>query len=342
MVRGRKEVRPAQATITITTTDPNHPLLSNFEELFIYETMVKPALQDKIVIVFIEGKSGSGKSSAMVMLELYAEMVFQKITGIKYKYDVVQQNVFTPQQYYKKLKWWVESPALTFGVDELRFLLPKNKWQSLIVQSISEINETIRAVKSENMKKLTGIRYGGVIFYNSQSLTDVSKDVRKTVDMDILLHRAEHVRARIYEFWTERYNIERPILRPRRLRIQIARNMVLIPSTETVFSRPPKIIFRKFLKASVEAKAAIFRRKREKIIKEIEKEYGHITIEDELRNDEIWHMVSRMAKYRKGRVVFSKEAKLIIRKMFDLSEYDFRNKFVPTFVKIAKERGLLE
>lgn len=342
VTQGRKETVAPQATLTVTTTDPNHMKLSNFEELFIYETMVKPALQDRIPIVFVEGKSGTGKSSAMVLLQLYAEMVFRKVTGITYRYDVIQQNVFTPQEYYPKLKWWIEHPNLTFGVDELRFLLPKHKWQSLIVQSIGEVNETIRAVKSDSMEKLTGVRYAGIIFYNSQSLTDVSKDVRKTVDIDIILNREDIVRARIYEFWTERYNIERPIMRPRKIQIRIGHNLILTPSNASMFSRPPQCIFRKFMKASVEAKAAIFRKKREKIVKELEKEFGSVSLEDELQNEEIWNMVSRMAKYRKGRVVFSKEAKLILRKMFGLSEYDFRKKFVPAFVELAKKRGLIE
>jgi len=331
-------IQPTQ--IFIETTDPNHLLLNSFEELFIYEKMVKPALQDKITIVFVEGKSGSGKSSAMVLLQLYTEMVFQRITGIRYKYDVINQNVFTPQEYYHKLKWWIENPHLTFGVDELRFLLPKHKWQSLIVQSIGEINETIRAVKSENMKKLTGQRYAGVIFYNSQSLTDVTKDVRKTVDIDIYLTREEVVKARIYEFWSERYNIEKPVLRPRKVVLKIGR-LKLTPSPESMLSRPPSFIFKKFLKASVEAKAAIFRKKREKIIKELEKEYGAVTLEEELKNEKIWDMIMRMAKYRKGKVVFSKEHKEIIKKMFDLTEKDFKKKFVPLFIKMAKERGLL-
>lgn len=337
---GRSYVK---CTLPVATGDPNHAKLSSFEEIFIYETFIKPTLQDKIVIVFLEGKSGSGKSSAMVLLQLYAEMIFQKITGVKSQYDVVRQNVFTPQQYYEKLRNWVESPSLTFGVDELRFLLPKAKWQSLIAQSIGEINETIRAVKSENMKKQTGIRCGGIIFYNSQSITDVTKDVRKTVDVDIVLERDSRVTARIYEFWTERFNIERPIFHPRKYRVRLGRNLVLYPSSETTFSRAPMIIFNRFIKASVEAKAAIFRKKREKIIKELEKEFGpKMSFEDELKNDEIWNMISRMAKYRKGKITFSKETKLIIRKMFGLGEQDFRKRFVPAFIEMAKERGLLE
>jgi len=315
--------------------------LNTLEDWFIYKTFVEPALDKKVVIAFVEGKSGSGKSTAMVTLEMWIERVFQLVTGLMYKYDVVKQNIFVPQEYHTKIEQWTKNPYLTIGVDELRFLMPKAAWRSLLVQSVNEINETIRAIKVENMKKLTGIPYGGVIIYNSQSLTDVVKDTRKTVDVDLVLNRTKVVRVRAYTFWHDRSDIERIKLRQERLKFEVG-DLVIKVSTDTVVSPPPAAVMHEFTKHSIEAKGEIFQRKREKILRELEKELGiHVSIKEQLQQPEIWDMVMSLVRSRKGKIYWTSDAKKVIMKMFGLTRNRFYKEFVPAFEEIAKEKGLM-
>jgi len=329
--------------LTLRTTDERlFNTVNSLEDLFIYKVWIEPVLRDKVVVTFIEGKSGSGKSTAMVALEMHIERIFQKYTGIRYPYDVIKQNVFVPQEYHRKLEWWTQSPAVVMGVDELRFLLPKNQWASLLSQSIGEINETIRALKSENMAKKHGLRYGGVIIYNSQTLTDVVKDTRKTIDVDIILERpSDRVFLKAYTFWVERKDIEHLSIKQKRLEFDFDHVTFRIASSSQI-KPPPADVMNLFIKHSVEAKGEIFRRKRDKIIRELERQLGAaISIEEQLRNDEIWNMVMKLAHSRKGKIYWTKESRGIIMKMFNLSQSRFYKDFVPAFEKVAKEKGLM-
>lgn len=330
-------------TLVLRTNDEAlYRTVNSLEDLFIYKVWVEPALRDNVVITFLEGRSGSGKSTAMVALEMHVERIFQKYTGITYPYDVVKQNVFVPQEYHRKLEWWTNHPAITMGVDELRFLLPKHQWSSMLTQSIGEINETIRAIKSENMKRLTGIRYGGVIFYNSQNLTDIVKDTRKTIDVDIILKRpSDRVFFKAYTFWFERKDVEHVTLRQKRLDFEFDGITIKVGGSSRI-ATPPAEVMNQFIKHSVEAKGEIFRRKRDKIMRELEKQLGlSVSLEEQLRNEEIWNMVLKLVHSRKGKIYWTKEARGIVMKMFNITQSRFYKDFVPAFEKIAKEKGLI-
>ena len=312
--------------------------IDSIEDLFIYQTIIKPALQRKIVILFVEGQSGEGKSMTCLSLAWRIEELFKRIRGLNYEYDPIKQVVYVPLEYNEKVEAWLKEPYLTLMIDELRFLLPKQKWYSLLNQSLAEANATLRAIKVENCG------YGGVLIYNSQDIGDITKDARKTINFDIHVRRDDYSRVflRFYEFWYDRSNVEKPIMRLRRVAMEYGGHIFLV-STASTITLPPTPIRRTFEEYSVEAKSKILKRKREIILKELKRELGFIRdFKEELQIDEIFEMVRNLASFSKKRgIYFTKQNREIICKMFDITPAEFRKQFLPAFEEECKRRGLI-
>jgi len=309
--------------------------INSIEDLILYKTFIEPSLNHHIIIVFIEGKSGAGKSMTSVSLAERLENLFSRIVKIDIKYDVIKQVIYTPGEYSYKVDQWTKSKYITLAIDELRQLVSARKWYTLLSQSIAEANATLRAIKVENCG------YGGILIYNSQDLGDITKDVRKTIHYDIILERKEQVQMHIYTFWNDRSNVEKPILRLKRLELpfgdyvfKISTSIMTMPSTE---------VKREFIKHSIEAKSKILKRKREIILREIKRELGEIRdFRQELQVDEIFEMVKNLASFSKRRgVYFTTQNAQIIMKMFDLSKAEFKKEFLPCFIEEVKRRGLI-
>ena len=285
--------------------------------------------------VLIEGKTGSGKSMASIALAERIEEVLSKVTKRNIEFDVEKQVIYVPTEYSDKLDEWTKGKYASLVVDELRFLVPKAKWQSLLNQSIAETNAVIRSVKIKNSG------YGGVIIYNTQDISDITKDVRKTINYDITMsRRSKRPHAYVYRFWLDKSNIEKPTLRVKKvdfsvggIRFKIDKFIPVLPSTP---------VRKRYEEISVEAKSRILRRKRETILNELRKEMGNTsTIQTELENDQLFEMIKDLAIWKKGKVTFTPEKKKIIMKIFSISRKEFRNDFMPALIEVAKKRGLM-
>lgn len=319
----------------LKTSDENILKLDNLNEIMLYKLFLKPILEHKIVTVLIEGRTGSGKSMMSLALAERLEKIFSKIRGKNNSFDPIKQVVYVPTQYGDKLDMWVSNPYVTVIVDELRFLVPKQKWQSLLNQSIAEVNAVIRDVKIKNNG------YGGIIIYNTQDISDISKDVRKTIDYDITIERrSRYPRVHIYNFWLDKNNIEKPILRHKKASFKISQFNFKIDKLIPVM--PSTEVKRTFIKESVEAKTQILKRKRDAILNELRAELGNVEgLSEELKNDQVFEMVKGLAKWRKDKVTFSKEKADILKKMFSLSHKQFKQNFIPIFEEEARRRGLI-
>lgn len=309
--------------------------ITSLEDLFLYKAFIEPILKDRIIIVFIEGKTGEGKSMTCLSLAERLENLFSRIINTNTTYNVINQVIYTPTEYSKKIDSWTKNKYITLVIDELRQLVSARRWYTLLSQSIAEANATLRAIKVKNCG------YGGILIYNSQDLGDIVKDVRKTIHYDIILERKEQVQMHIYSFWNDRSNVEKPILRLKRLELpfgdyifRISTSIITMPSTE---------VKREFIKYSIEAKSKILKRKREIILREIKRELGEIRdFKQELQIDEIFEMVKNLASFskRKG-VYFTTQNMQIIMKMFDLTKPEFKKEFLPCFIEEVKKRGLI-
>lgn len=311
--------------------------IENIEEFVLYNLFIKPTLQKKIVVVLIEGKTGTGKSYTGIFLQEKLEQLFKKLfpkKGVE-KFDVEKQVVYTPKEYEEKLNSWSRAPYLTLMVDELRFLVPKQQWHSLMSQSISDANATIRSVKYESVK------HGGIIIYNTQTIGDITKDIRKTIDYDIILERkGRKVVGKIYDFFVERYNIETPKVKQKV--VGFKKNNLNFKIKSMIFKLPSKETRKKFDDLSFNAKKDILEFKLKKVLGEIRKHFkGMRNYEEELKDDEVFESVKFLAKWKGNKITFSSQNKKLLFKIFDLNNSDFKNKFLPALYNEAKERGLL-
>lgn len=326
----------SKLTLELYTKDEKLTKIDSLEELFLYEAIIKHILKKKIIIIFIEGSSGEGKTMTSVALAEHLEKLFNKLTGKGVsKFDPYLQVIYTPKEYSTKIDAWTKNPYICLVVDELRFLVPKVRWYSLLNQSIAEANATLRAVKIRHCG------YGGVLIYNSQDIGDISKDVRKTINLDIIVKRTSIVQGKVFTFWQDKSNVEKPVLRLKRLSFNFEGCEFKLDFFE--MPMPSKEVARKVEELSVEAKSKILKKKRERILREIKRELGEIRdFAEELKQDEIFNMVKGLASWSKKKgIYFTRPNMRIICKIFDITPKEFKERFFPTFIEECKRRGLI-
>lgn len=175
-----------------------------------YSIFYRPTIFKFPVIVFIAGGSGHGKSyTAAKIIELICEHL-----GINYIDYFREVNVFHPVEYMQKFNNIIKNKELKkirfICVHESRIVLPAKLWYSFINQNISDINAITRQVKP-----LLSI-------FISQKLSDLTKDVRSTLNYYITVHRPKgsnaKVRMRIRKIYHDERDIENIKMRTRRLR----------------------------------------------------------------------------------------------------------------------------
>jgi len=310
--------------------------ITSFEDLFLYKLFLEPIFYNKIVVLLVDGKSGVGKSMFSLAIAEKLEKLYSRIKKKNQEVDPISQVIYTPSEYGDKINNWIKSSKVTIVVDELRFLVPKQKWQSLLNQSIAEVNVTFRDTKIQHCG------HGGVIIYNTQDITDITKDVRKTIDIEIEMFRnRKDARAFVYQYWLDKRNLEKPILRRKKATFHFGGTEFRVDVVRPVM--PSTKIKRIFQQTSRKAKLKILERKRDIILREINKDLGlqAANIKVFLKNDEMFEMLKGMARWRGESVTFSAENKTLIRKMLNLSHREFKDKFIPAFLEEAKQRGLI-
>jgi hypothetical protein len=303
-------------------------------DIFFYKSIIEPILNKKMVILFLEGQTGEGKSLTCISLAEHLEDLFCQVRGTNWQFDAVNQVIYEPREYNKKIEWWLENPQICLVIDELRQLVSQQKWYSLLNQSISEANATYRSLKEKKFG------YGGVFIYNSQDIGDITKSVRKTINYDVRLNRDQEVRTFWYEFWWERTNVEKPILRYKRANIKLG-DKIIVPD-EIIIPLPSLKNKHIFENLSVEAKSRILKRKREIILREISKEIGEpYALKQQLMQDKMFEMVKNLARFKKDKISFTKPSQAIICNLFNIEPSKFKTEFYNTFLEVCKERGLL-
>jgi len=320
--------------LVLETSDEKLLKLDKIEDAIFYRLFIEPIFKENIITILVEGQSGSGKSMFSLWLANKIEQIFKKVTGKYYDFDVDKQVIYIPQQYDYKLNEWVKSPYVTLVLDELRFLLPKNKWQSLLNQSIAETNAVIRAVKVKHSK------HGGVIIYNTQDISDISKDARKTIFFDFQIKRLKKgVKVQPLQFWLDKKNVEKPMLRFKRVHVWIGGYRFQLSTLYPPL--PPVYIRKKFKELSVKYKLKILEQKRKIIMREISREYHEDNFKEQLADDNFFEMIKNLAKFRKNKIVFSQENKEILCRLLNITRSQFRKEFIPAFEEEAKRRGLI-
>jgi len=299
-----------------------------------YKSLYDKAKEEKMLIIIIIGKSGVGKSYFMYKLVKELSLYASLFDGNKYDFNLDKSFIFTPLEYPKKIENFIEDKSLfAIGIDEMRFLVSGKSWQTFLNRAIADANATYRQIKKDNCG------FGGAVIFNTQYPTDVDRDVRRTIDLLIEIKKTKTSReARAYYY---EYNVHFEKFFKKRYTIEI---------DDTEIDVNPMIIgkagyveeLKQFDKKMVDAKVKIMKRKMEAIMQEIKREFGEASFEEVLKVDETFEMIKNLASFSEGKgVYFTKEKKEIIKRLFNLTEEEFRNKFIPAFENEVKRRGLI-
>lgn len=334
-----EEEKDALFTLTADIQDKKvYDALDTFEDYILYKAFIEPQRQKNIIVVFVEAKSGQGKSMTTLGLAERIDNLVNRIEGRDIPFDVDKQVVYTPGQYNKKIKWWESAPQTTMIMEEMRQFVDSRDWHSLMTRAIEEGNALLRAIKYNNT------RYGGVLLLNSQDLGDMTKRVRKTINIDILVKRYgdSHVVIRPYEFWMDRSNVESPVMRPKKFGVKEGNFEFVIK--HAFISLPSTPVRKRFDKLSVDYKSRALEKKREQLLRALTRKTGEMKdLKEEISQDEMFIMVKNMASFNKRGVFFSKNNKRILMRMFHIpTEKDFRKEFIDVFVEECKRRNLLD
>lgn len=283
----------------------------------IYAVIVRRRLKaHKPAVLFISGDSGEGKSFSVLRLqEILAEAQGLNI------HDIINDiNVYTPLEYAQKIDALLHDKKLRkvnmLGIHEARELIRAKLWYNFLNQAVSDVNAMSRSIKRL------------CIFIVSQFIRDISTDIRYTLNFYIKAQRPAYQRTRLYFYvlWKDDSNLEKPMLRKRRLFGYIVspdgRYRRFVPKYFEV-NLPDKRIIQIFEEQDFKSKASIIRKKLDKLIKQM-------NVDVEAVNAKVDAMVKfysentdslmLIGKRRKTRFVIKPEVKI----MHDISDLEFK------------------
>jgi hypothetical protein len=239
--------------------------------------VVFPILKKKIVIFFVKGESGVGKSQVSIYLACKFLDLFNKVKGTDFKLDLEKDIIYQPLEYRQKINYFLNNPKPIMIIEEMRFLMDSKLWQKAINKMLSDINATIRSIKASRFG------YGALFIYNSQFFSDLTKDMRRTITYLVDLKEHEDAEEEkplnflCYGRFLKLYELklkENYLVMEKRERIRgiDGKNKFMIDRVD--FKQLPNDIYEKFNLLSSEAKQKVQNMRMEKLEREIAKEYG--------------------------------------------------------------------
>lgn len=221
----------------------------------------------KPTIIGITGASSEGKSWTALKI---ADVVNEEL-GVDTAEVLDDIVVYTPLEYTRKLDRLLFDKELrkvhTLMIDEGRELIKSKLWYDFVRQAIADVNAMHRQIKPL------------VVLIVSQDITDILKDVRRTLTFygQCMRPLSGGVHFTLYRLWKDERDLENVKLRKRKLRGHIIKDGRKVVFTVNKFKvkAPRKEIIEKYEKLSFERKSKIIRGKLETLLKQIEKEIGH-------------------------------------------------------------------
>ncbi len=234
-----------------------------------YSIFIGRIKENKPCVIFIGGGSGEGKSISGAIKLQEVLLRLQGITDIKKGFNAM--NVYTPLQFPQKMNTILFDKEYkdynVFAIHESRELVKAKSWQNFLTQAVADINATSRQVKRV------------ISIFVSQSLSDITKDVRKTLNFLIQMRRprGKRPRMKIKVLWLDERDPEKPQLRTRYLSgLLIDKHGRYSQFSPTYFeiSPPDKELIEIFEKEDKEAKISIIKKKMDKLMEMMGKEMG--------------------------------------------------------------------
>lgn len=268
---------------------------------------------NKPSVMFIGGASGEGKS----MAGLYIQQTIMGLLGLQLEDYLETINVFTPVEYPKKIHDILYNPLYKkiriICIHEARELVSAKNWQGFVERAVSAIG-----VLSRSIKPL-------VIIIVSQSISDITKELRRALTYYCTVWRPAGKQSRLYLnlVWQNDKNMEKPMLDKRKLIGKVYNEDTGV--TRMFFPKYiefPKVrpeIYKRFNELDTGAKSAIIQMKINKQLEAIQAEMGlpsqkiQEMVEYYIKNPD---QLSLIGKQRKGKLVIGSSFK----KMYSLTD----------------------
>lgn len=312
--------------------DPEKDTPEELTKRILYSIIIKRLKAHKPCVCFVGGDSGEGKSKSVLRLQ----QLLLEIYGLRLQDYLQDINVFTPLEYPKKLDGLLFNKRLKkldiICMHEAREVVKAKNWQSFLTQSISDVNAMSRSIKRL------------CIFVISQFIRDITNDIRYTLNYYMIVRRPKGKKARLYinVLWKDDRDLEKPKLRKRKLSGYLVgpdgRYRRYVPQYLEM-NLPPREICEEFDRLDTEAKAAIIRRKLDRLIEEMKADVGEQNekvekmLEYYAKNVENLHLVGRQLR---GKWRLHPDA----RKMHDLTEPE-AEKFERLINERLQKKGLI-
>jgi len=235
----------------------------------LYSLIVRRLKNKKPTVCFFCGGSGEGKSiSSIKFQEIVLET--QGLDINEYFDDI---NIVTPLQYATKIDKILHDKKLkkvnVITMHEAREIINSKDWRSFLSRAVADVNSMSRAVKPM------------AIFIVSQSIRDITLEMRYTLNFYIKLSRPRGRPARAYisKMWQDERSLEAIKLRKRRIRgflvDETGRYISYCPKFLEL-SLPPKDLVKRFVKLDKESKSVIIRHKLSELISKIKADIGDV------------------------------------------------------------------
>lgn len=284
----------------------------------IYSIIVKKIKNNKPVFMFIGGDTGEGKSLTAVSLQ----QIFFEAQGIYNYIDFLEIcNVFKPREYPEKLRALLYDKAYkkinAITIHETRIVAKAKAWHSYINQAIADISNTQRSIK----------RLFTILI--SQFIRDIDLDLRYLMTYYCEVWRpqgGQRAQLYIYRIWKDTRDIEKPVLRKRRITglMKFKNGKIKLFSPKCLkFKLPELAIKHKVTELDREGKIDWNKRTISKLIKEM---YAGEDLPSKRIDSMVEHYVSHpdalhgLIKKGKKKIRFTK----IFQDMHDLSKSDLK------------------
>lgn len=254
--------------------DPEKDTSEDLFKRILYSIYIRRLKNKKMVITFMGGDSGEGKSSAAVsIIDYLMEIQGADITPM---FEVA--NIYTPLEYPEKINKILHNKEYkklnVLAMHEARNVIKSTHWHTFQSQAVADVNAQVRQVKPLAM------------FIISQFIRDITKDVRYTLNYYMTVSRptGKPARLKINVVWKDDRDLENPKIRRRKLQgylIVNGRYRRYIPEYFEL-PRPRKHLDELFTTQDYDAKKQIIGRKLEDLLNEIKAEIG--TESEKLKN----------------------------------------------------------
>lgn len=257
----------------IVKHDPKTETENDLAKKILVAIFDRPLQYNKPLKVGLFGDSGEGKSTSF--LTIATALLESRGCDIRDKEICDAINAYTPLQYMQKLEALLDKknkklkPVRCFGIHEARVLVSSKDWQNFTTKAVGNVNAMSRSIKPL------------AFFIISQFLSDITKDIRKTLNFIVKCDRPIGLSTRIYIYkvWHDERDLENIKMKRTRVRgVIVQPNGKRIPFTPQYLELrlPDREVMKHFDEQDTAAKAGLLKSTIEKVIQQMKAQYDDL------------------------------------------------------------------